>query len=161
MAQAQGVFEGGVDQALAQIGYVWNGNSVIYWKCALENRSNSTITPLGSSANSGCLDTNLPEIPPNHTGVFVWVKSQGAATGASGVVYYSANNQILNIMASIPYDSNLYSAYCNACVSSSEESFNTLYNGSPTKAGNWGKANGVQFYLQDKSKAELKIIYSG
>ena len=145
---------------------MWSGDAVRYWKCAIENKSSKTLYALRTTQESGRLATVLPDIPPGSTGAFVWEKSRGAATGAIGVVHYKYGDQILNLMASIPYDWNLYSAWSNARVSSSREGFHNLYNGSgvcayPTKAGNWGEVDGLKFFLTDKSHAELKASFFG
>ena len=155
-----------VDEALKQIDNAWSGNSVRYWKCAIENRSSQTLYALGITREIGNLATPLPDIPPGSTGAFVWDKSRGSATGAAGVVHYQYGDKILNLMASIPYDWNLYSAYCSVRVSYRKESFYNLYNGQAgcaysTKAGNWGEVDGVTFFLTDKSRAEFKIYFNG
>ena len=156
----------GLEAALQQIDNVWSGDAVRYWKCAIENRSSKTLIALGTTPESGSLATVLPDIPPGGTGAFAWEKSRGAATGAIGVIHYKYGNQILNLMASIPYDWNLYYAWSNARVSSRRESFYNLYNGKggcayPTKAGNWGEVDGVKFFLTNKSHAELKVYFFG
>nr|XP_047138312.1 DELTA-actitoxin-Aas1a-like [Hydra vulgaris] len=156
----------GVDVALQQIDEVWKGDAVRDWKCAVENRSNKTLIALGTTQESGSMSTTFADIPPENTGVFVWEKSRGAATGAAGVVHYKYGNKILNLMASIPYDWNLYSSWANARLSNKKESFYDLYNGkngakSPTKGGNWGEVDGAKFFLTDKSHAEFKVIFSG
>nr|A0A8B7DY61.2 RecName: Full=Hydra actinoporin-like toxin 6; Short=HALT-6; AltName: Full=Alpha-pore-forming toxin; Short=alpha-PFT; AltName: Full=DELTA-hydritoxin-Hma1f; Short=DELTA-HYTX-Hma1f; Flags: Precursor [Hydra vulgaris] len=155
-----------VDAALQQIDDVWKENTVRYWKCAVENRSTKTLYALGTTQESGSMSTIFADIPPQSTGVFVWEKSRGAATGAAGVVHYEYDNKILSIMASIPYDWNLYSAWANVHLSDHKKGFSDLYNGKngaryPTRAGNWGNVDGTKFFLTDKSHAEFKVIFSG
>uniref|UniRef100_UPI001EF16139 HALT-1 n=1 Tax=Hydra vulgaris TaxID=6087 RepID=UPI001EF16139 len=156
----------GVDAALQQIDDVWKGKTVRYWKCAVENRSSKTLYALGTTQESGSMTTVFADIPPKSTGVFVWEKSRGAAKGAVGVVHYKYGNKVLNIMASIPYDWNLYKAWANVHLSDHKESFSDLYKGKngakyPTRAGNWGEVDGTKFFLTEKSHAEFKVIFSG
>ena len=155
-----------VIDALQQIGIAWGGNSVRYWKCAIENRSSQTLYALGSTSDQGYLATPLYNIPPGSTGSFVWDKAANSATGASGVVHYQYGNKVLNLMAYIPYDWNLHHAWCNARVSYSKESFYNLYQGKggcvyPTRAGSWGQVDGAVFYLTDRSQAEFKVYFMG
>nr|P0DQV7.1 RecName: Full=Hydra actinoporin-like toxin 7; Short=HALT-7; AltName: Full=Alpha-pore-forming toxin; Short=alpha-PFT; AltName: Full=DELTA-hydritoxin-Hma1g; Short=DELTA-HYTX-Hma1g; Flags: Precursor [Hydra vulgaris] len=156
----------GVDAALQQIDEVWKGSTVRDWKCAVENKSNKTLYAMGTTPESGSMTTILDDIPPENTGIFVWEKSRGAATGAAGVVHYKYGNKVLNLMASIPYDWNLYSAWANARLSDDKVSFSDLYYGqngakSATKGGNWGEVDGTKFFLTSKSHAEFKVIFSG
>ena len=155
-----------LEEALKQIDNSWNGSSVIYWKCALENKSSKTLYALGTTRQFGNLATPLPDILPGSTGAFVWEKSQGSATGASGVVHYQYGDKILNLMASIPYDWNSYSAYCNVRVSNSKESFYNLEQGQggcayPAKAGYWAEFDGASFFLTKYSPVEFKVYFNG
>ncbi|XP_002153905.3 hydra actinoporin-like toxin 2 [Hydra vulgaris] len=156
----------GVEAALQQIDNIWKGDVVRYWKCAVENRSDKTLYAYGTTTESGSMGTVFADIPPGSTGIFVWEKSRGAATGASGVVHYRYGDKILNLMASIPYDWNLYQSWANARVSNEKESFYNLYNGlngakPATRGGNWGDVDGAKFFLTEKSHAEFKVIFSG
>nr|A0A8B6XWY5.1 RecName: Full=Hydra actinoporin-like toxin 5; Short=HALT-5; AltName: Full=Alpha-pore-forming toxin; Short=alpha-PFT; AltName: Full=DELTA-hydritoxin-Hma1e; Short=DELTA-HYTX-Hma1e; Flags: Precursor [Hydra vulgaris] len=156
----------GVNVAMKLISNIWKGDVVRGWKCAVENKSTKTLYALGTTPVSGHLATVLPDIPPQSTGMFVWSKSRGAARGAIGVVHYQYGNKVLNIMASIPYDWNLYGAWANARVTYQREPFSNLYYGRkgtkyPTRDGNWGKVDGTKFFLTEKSHAKFKVIFSG
>ncbi|XP_065684300.1 hydra actinoporin-like toxin 4 [Hydra vulgaris] len=157
-----------INGAFNAIASIWKNNEnkpARYWKCAVENLSEETLVALGTTPYSGNVKTVLSDIPPQSTGVFVW-ESDSALTGAAGVVHYQLGDKILNIMASDPYDWTLYGAWANVRVSDNKETFDNLYSGKngaqyPTKAGNWGIADGVKFFLTNNKEAEFQVIFSG
>ena len=155
-----------LEAGLNEICKTWKGNVLRHWKCVLENRSGQTLIALGTTTISGSLATVLPDIPPGKTGMFVWEKTRGTATGAVGIVHYQYDNKVLNLMASIPFDWNIFDAWCNARVSNEKETFYNMYNGyggcaHPIRAGNWGNINGTRIFLTAKSHAQFHIYFDG
>jgi len=162
---AQAVLEVGVDKALEQLDKIWTGDVIRSVKWAIENHSGKTMVAIGSESNSGSLATYMNDIPNDKTGLLVWEKPRGSATGAIGVLYYKIGDKIISLMASVPYDFNLYSNWCNVAVSKREEKYYDLYKGKngcayPTKAGRWGyvKDYEIKFWLTDKGKAHMKVV---
>jgi len=155
----------GVDVALQQLDAIWQGDVIRSVKFAIENHSGKTLEARGSYSNSGSLSTEMPDIPDGMTGLLVWEKPRGSATGAIGILYYELGDKIVSLMASVPYDFNLYSSWANIRISDREESYYNLYKGKggcayPTKAGRWGNVNGIKFWLTNQGKASFKIIVS-
>ena len=66
---------------------------------------------------------SLPDISLGSTVAFEWEKTANSVTGAAGVVHYQYNDKVLNLMAYIPCDLNLNTAFCNFRASYSRESF--------------------------------------
>jgi len=134
-------------------------------KWAIENHSGKTLVARGSYSQSGSLSTEMPNIPDNRTGLLVWEKPRGSATGAIGILYYNLGNKIVSLFAHVPYDYIWYKNWANVRVSDREESYKNLYHGKsgcpmPIRAGRWGDVNGIRFWLTDKGKASMKVIIS-
>ena len=140
-----------------------------YWVCVLENRTPYNLISSDFTEKWGRLQMPISEIiHPSETREFVWLKTEGTPTGASGVLHFQVanTNRILNVMASIPFDWNIYSAWCNVCITESRETFDDLYNGTqgcvkPVVAGKMSSVDGCSFYMNNKSQATFLVTYNG
>lgn len=139
------------------------------WTCFLINESGTKLTSNGYSRESGRLDSALPDVNSNSEELFVWVKTNWTFTGACGVVYYKIDaNRILSIMASIPFDWNMFDAWFNIRVSNKKETFDDMYNGrngcaEPVRASTSYSAfdGDVVARLTNENAAVFNIIYKG
>lgn len=97
---------------------------------------------------------------------FTWVKENGQATGACGVVHYFVGDTglILNVMASIPENWHLIDAWHNASVCHWKESYANLRYGhggckQPSKAGNIATVDGFHLNLAEESLAKFEVTF--
>ena len=137
------------------------------WSCTLKNQSGQTLIAIGSTSKFGELETPLPDISPGETKSFVWQRQHAKVPGASGIVHFLVGDTglVLNVMASVPVDFQVNSAWSNARVCYWRESFENLYHGNggcvkAIKGGNRRTVEGCDFFLTNTPKALLNVTYN-
>ena len=107
-----------------------------------------TYEGINHYAGSGS-SINMPRTSNRKFG-FACVKTVGpTATGTCGVIHFSGKKKVpFTIMWSVPFDSNLYSAWAHA--ERGHLDFDSMYSGAQCKGGNWKdyKIDGMEIRLQ-------------
>jgi hypothetical protein len=151
-----------LNEGVIQIHQVWDGKVVRFCTITIINETKYDFVAEGTNEESGLAEKFPERIEAGSTGIALWVKSRGSATGACGVFHYNLNGKMLNIMVSVPYDWNLYSAWCNVSLTNEKDSFSKLYyDNDPVKAGNWGEITSegfkFRFMMTNQSQSDMTL----